>query len=185
MKKQPDLTTKRLNLRPFQPADAASIQALINSRKIAEETFIPFPYTRDMAEEFIDHYRQKWKSGTGAAFAIELLENRQLVGSLSFKSIEKKHGRAEIGYWIGVSHWGQGYATEAVQCIVDFGFSQLNLNRIYAQHFHTNPGSRKVLVNAGFSKEGVLRQHVVRFGEVKDCICYSILKNEWHSQTGD
>lgn len=185
MKKQPVLTTKRLNLRPFKPADAESIQALIESRKIAEETFIPYPYDQGMAEDFIDNYRQKWNSGTGAAFAIELLKNHQLVGSISFKKIEKKHDRAEIGYWIGISHWGHGYATEAVKSIVDFGFDRLNLNRIYAQHFHTNPASGKVLMKAGFSREGVLRQHVVRFGEVKDCICYSILKNEWQSPSGD
>jgi RimJ/RimL family protein N-acetyltransferase len=83
---------------------------------------------------------------------------------------------------IGVPYWNQGYATEAAQHAVDWGFQQLGLNRIYAQHFGSNPASGRVMQKMGMKYEGTLRQHYIRFGEVQDAVCYGILRDEWQAK---
>ena len=91
---------------------------------------------------------------------------------------EMPHRHAELGYWIGVPYWGNGYATEAAKAVVRYGFEQIKLNRIFAHHFKHNPASGKVLRNIGMKYEGCMRQHVLKWGQFVDLELYSILHEE-------
>jgi RimJ/RimL family protein N-acetyltransferase len=59
-----------------------------------------------------------------------------------------------LGYWIGRSHWGRGYATEAVAALADYAFRTYPQDRIGAGVFEDNPASRRVLEKLGFSRAG-------------------------------
>lgn len=85
----------------------------------------------------------------------------------------------EIGYDIIPRERGKGYATEAVQIIVDYLFLSKDLIRIQAVTNAGNKPSQRVLEKAGFMKEGTLRKvgHVA--GEWTDAYIYSILRDEW------
>ncbi len=61
----------------------------------------------------------------------------------------------EIGYWLGVKHWGKGYATEAVRALIDFAFTDLDADAILSAARVTNPASRRVLEKCGFQWTGV------------------------------
>jgi RimJ/RimL family protein N-acetyltransferase len=117
----------------------------------------------------------------GCTFALVRKADQNFIGMIGLH-VREDHKRGEVGYWIGLPYWNQGYATEAAQRIVDFGFGQIGLNRIHAQHFASNPASGRVMQKIGMKHEGVLRQHFIRFDETRDAVCYGILRDEWENQ---
>jgi RimJ/RimL family protein N-acetyltransferase len=113
-------------------------------------------------------------------FAIVLRERGELCGSIGLL-INSRDANAELGYWIGVHYWGQGYATEAAREIVRYAFEQLGLHRIYAAHFGTNPASGRVLQKIGMRYEGTRREHHRKWGEYEDRVEYGLLVSEWRA----
>lgn len=185
MKAQPTLQTERLLLRSLQQADAPIIKKWAGEKAIAENTFVPHPYKEGMAEEYINQSHKNWDEGSAATFGIILKKSDSLIGTISLKDISKLHSRAEMGYWIATPYWRKGYATEAAKKILHFAFVKLNLNRVFAGFFHTNPASGRVQEKIGMKKEGIQRQHIYRFGEYKDLILYAILKEDWEKSFVD
>lgn len=169
------LTTERLVLRPFTLADAPAVQRLAGAREIALNTLlIPYPYPEGAAEAWIS----KPRDPNDITFAITLRDTDELVGAMGL-AIGREHGRAEIGYWIGVEHWNHGYATEAAREVMRYGFEELNLNRIFAMYFARNAASGRVMQKLGMRHEGSLREHLVKWGERIDVELYGILRRDW------
>ena len=145
----PVLETKRLALRMPRLEDAKTMVALANDRRIAENTArIPHPYKLADAENFI--------SGTnkGLADAVFLITLRgdTVIGACGVTALDDQ---AELGYWLGVPHWGQGYATEALHAVIDYAFTDLAHEALSAGARVTNPASRRVLEKCGFQWTGV------------------------------
>jgi len=69
--------------------------------------------------------------------------------------VEPREGGPEIGYWLGVSYWGQGYATEAARALIDHAFGELQHETLQAGARVSNPASRRVLEKCGFQWTGV------------------------------
>jgi [ribosomal protein S5]-alanine N-acetyltransferase len=179
MIEQPTLTTPRLVLRPFSLADATVLQKLVGEKEIAENTLtIPHPYLDGMAEAWINTHAPGWQRAEQAVFAITE-PNEGLIGVIDIR-IKPEHKRAEVGYWIGIPFWGRGYASEALEAIIEFGFKQLDLNRIHADHFVRNPASGRVMEKAGMKYEGRFREHILKWGKFEDLATYSILRSEYH-----
>ncbi len=176
MLRQPTLETQRLLLRPFQTADADDVRRLAGDRAVADTTLnIPYPYEDGMAEKWISNHRDWFEFREQAIFAVTLRAENTLIGAIGLR-LHPHDDRAELGYWIGKPYWGQGFATEAGRAIVDFGFEQLGLNRIYAHHFSRNPASGRVMQKLGMIHEGRLRQHVRKWDAFEDLELYAILK---------
>lgn len=170
------LFTPRLKLRPFLPEDASEVERLAGAREIADTTTsIPHPYPPGEAKEWISRCAVQARQGTCYTFAIVRQEEEALVGAIEL-DIMVAHNRAEMGYWIGLPYWGLGYATEAAQRLVAFGFEELGLNRIQAFHFTRNPASRRVQEKAGLTYEGILRQYLRKGDRFEDCGICSILR---------
>ena len=180
MSARPTLRTARLLLGGFVLDDAAELQRLAGAREIADTTLaIPHPYHMEDALSWIE--RQNSDEGEPGAtnFAIRLLPQRQLIGSIGLRDIETQHRQAELGFWIGKDWWSQGYAREAARAVIQFGFESLNLNRICAHHMARNPASGRVLLAAGMQREGVLRQRVQKWGVYEDVVVYAVLRDDW------
>ena len=179
MQTQPTLTTERLLLRPFRLEDAPEVQRLAGALEIAEMTAsIPHPYEDGMAESWIRGQRDRYARGEVANFAITLQEDDRLIGSIGLR-IERSHERAALGYWVGMSYWGQGYCTEAARAIVRYGFEKLGLHRIYATHFARNPASGRVMQKLGMAREGCLRQHLKKWDRFEDMVYYGLLRSQY------
>lgn len=175
----PTLETDRLRLRPFTAADAAEVQRLAGDRAIADTTLnIPHPYEDGAAEAWIGTHEEQFASGRGANFAIALRSDGRLLGSISLMGIDALHGHAELGYWIGKDHWGQGYCTEAGRAVLRYAFGTLGLHRVHAHHLVRNPASGRVLRKLGMRSEGCMRQHVKRWDVHEDIELYGILASD-------
>ena len=176
---QPILNTSRLILRSFTLDDAPVVQKLAGNSEIALNTLlIPHPYEDGMAEEWISTHKDQFESGKLANFAVVHRNSSCLIGSIGL-TIYQEHEKAELGYWIGKSHWRNGYCTEAGKAIIRYGFDELKLNRIHAHHFSRNPASGRVMEKLGMQYEGCLRQHIKKRDKFMDCKMYSILKDEY------
>jgi len=149
----PVLETERLVLRAPRLGDVKAVASLANDRRIAENTArIPHPYRNADAEDFI----ASANLGTETVFLITL-RNGAVIGACGFTQVDRHP--PEIGYWLGVKHWGKGYATEAVRAMIDHIFTDLGDEAIQAAARVTNPASRRVLEKCGFqwSGAGLLR----------------------------
>jgi RimJ/RimL family protein N-acetyltransferase len=171
----PTLTTARLVLRPFAPADAAEVQRLAGAREIAATTLtVPHPYPDSAAEAWIGTHVPAWAERRSLTLAVTLGGEGTLIGAVGLALVMEDR-RAELGYWIGLPWWNRGYATEASRAVVDFGLSALGLHRVMARHMARNPSSGRVMEKIGMTKEGVLRHHALKWGEFEDLVVYAVL----------
>jgi RimJ/RimL family protein N-acetyltransferase len=149
------LETERLVLRAPRLDDAEAIATLINDRRIAENLArVPHPYTLADAEGFIE-----WasKNDSEAAFLITRAEGT-IIGGCGVGVLSGTD--PEIGYWLGVPYWGNGYATEVARAVIDHAFTNLGYERLEAGARVSNPASRRVLEKCGFQWTGVILQRV-------------------------
>jgi len=154
------------------------VRRLAGDRLIAETTLnIPHPYPRGAAEAWIGRHRDEWERANALNLALERREDGVLLGAIGLR-VEPDHARGEVGYWIGVPYWGQGFATEATRALIDYAFDRLGLNRVYAYHFTGNPASGRVMEKAGMRLEGELREHQRKWGEFRDSRLYGILRRD-------
>jgi RimJ/RimL family protein N-acetyltransferase len=169
-----------VTLRPWRPSDRDDLAALANDRRVSinlRDVF-PFPYTADDAERFI-----AFANGMVPQTNFAIDASGRLAGGVGY-SLHQDVERvaAEVGYWIGVPFWGRGIATEAVRQVTALAFSNHpDLRRLYALPFATNAASARVLEKAGYRREAVLRQSVIKEGVVQDQWLYAILR---HDATG-
>ncbi len=181
MTRRPSLETERLLLRPFLPEDAPRVHRLANCREVTSTTLnLPFPYELQHARQWIATHESLYEKNKQAIFAITIRVTKEMIGAVGL-SRNAAHARAELGYWIGHEFWNQGFATEAARAVIEFGFSRLKLNRIFAHFMAQNPASGKVMQKVGMQFEGELRQHVIKKGQPLDLHIYSILKSDWLS----
>lgn len=175
MKHPPTLATNRLILRPIQISESSRIQELAGHPDIYKTTLnIPHPYEEGMAEKWISTHSSEFYEGNGITLGIELKENKILIGTIGV-SVNKKHLRGEIGYWIGVDFWGKGYCTEATIKAIEYGFTELKLHKIMGRHFESNPASGKVMKKAGMHKEGKHIDEFFKDGHFLTYISYGII----------
>jgi RimJ/RimL family protein N-acetyltransferase len=140
------MKTARLNLRTVVDDDAARIAALAGDWEVASMTGrIPFPYSEEAAHDWVDGLAEREE-----VFGIEY--GGELIGICGFTAEE--NGDAELGYWIGKSYWGQGYATEAARAVMAYGFAKSGIRRFVCKHLTGNEASARVIHKLGFRYTG-------------------------------
>ena len=145
----PVLETKRLTLRAPTLKDAKAVAVLANDRRIAENTArIPHPYKVTDAESFIAGAN---KADGETVFLI--VRGSTIMGACGVAVADPN--APELGYWLGVPYWGQGFATEALHAVIDFAFGEFEHTALHAGARVTNPASRRVLEKCGFQWTGV------------------------------
>ena len=171
----PTLETARLKLRPYSEADIAELVPLIGAREVAATTLrISHPYTEQDARAFLALAQEPGKIW----LATTLRSDGRQIGGVGLR-VEDPHQHAELGYWLGVPYWRQGYATEAAGEMLRYGFVDLGLHRIFASHFRHNPASGRILVKLGMRYEGCQREHLRKGDQFVDSELYGVLRQEW------
>ena len=176
----PLIETARLVLRPLELADARAIAERAGDRRVARYLIaVPSPYPVSLATRWISARIAWWPQARGVTLAIAVRGRPdELLGSVSLRRFVRDR-RAELGYWLGVDAWGKGYATEAATALVDFGFRELGLERIYAQVLEGNAASCRVLEKLGMVSEGIRRRHIRKGRKLLDVHLFGVLRQEW------
>ena len=148
----PVLATDRLVLRMPVLDDADELAIIANSREIAEMTArMPHPYKRADAIAYINAIHDGRVEGY--VYAVTIADTGRLIGMCAVTN-RPPSGDLEVGYCLGRSWWGKGYASEAASAVVDLAFRVTGANVIYAGSRTVNPRSRQVLVKQGFEFTG-------------------------------
>ena len=130
-------------------------------------------------QKLLDWFRNRFIDGLGIRWGIALKGKPNIIGTIGFNNFTKKH-RANIGYDIQSSYWNRGYMTEALQTVIDFGFNELDINRIEAEVMQGNVISEKLLEKLNFKREGILRQWLLWNEQYYDMTMYSLLRTDYH-----
>jgi len=172
----PVLRTRRLILRAPRPDDADAIAAIGRDPRVSRWLLaFPYPYPEGAAAGWIGRARRSWHDGTAATFVITLAG--AVIGAIGVH-VSARHDHAELGYWLGVPYWGQGYATEAGRAVVPWAFRRWDLQRIYAEYLGENHASGRVLEKIGMLREGVRRRHFRKGRRWYDAHQFGILREE-------
>lgn len=171
----PTLVTDRLTLRPFELCDAPCVQTLAGHPEVYRTTTnLPHPYLDGMAESWIASHGANFNAGLGITLAVSRTDDGAVVGCVGL-IVTPPHHRAELGYWIGVPFWHNGFATEAAKALVDYGFNALGIHKIAARHFAINPQSGRIMQKLGMTREALLRDEICKDGVFHDIVVYGAI----------
>jgi [ribosomal protein S5]-alanine N-acetyltransferase len=166
-KEFPVIQTKRLYLDRLTPNDYDTAYRYMRD----------FRKNSSWAISYIAATPGSFKTKKSIWWAIRDNKSKPLIGVCKLFNFEYQF-KSEIGYFIGRPYWGKGYAGEAIQALVDFGFNVLGLHRIYASTCATNIQSQRVLIKSNFIKEAELIGTTVREGSFCNEIVYGIINRK-------
>jgi RimJ/RimL family protein N-acetyltransferase len=165
-----ELQTARLLLRSWRPgaADAEALVRHANHREIWRNTGgMPFPYARADAEAFFARV-----AGSPEDLHLAITLANEPVGGIGLhRRAGLERFTAEVGYWLGPSVWGRGFATEATRALIEHASASTDLQRLEGRVFAWNPASCRVLEKCGFAREGLKRRAAYKDEQLVD---------EWH-----
>ena len=176
-----ELKTERLLLRPYSLKDVDDVFEYRSDAEWARYLpHVPDPYTHRAAEESVARYvLESWE--THPTWAIVL--DRKVIGQIVLTiNVQNKIG--ELGYTLSRAHWGKGLTVEAARTVIDWGFEERQLEKLFAQTDARNGRSIRVMEKLDMTREGILRSHVVGRGERIDEVSYGILREEWQKNRG-
>jgi RimJ/RimL family protein N-acetyltransferase len=178
---KPIIASGRVYLRPLEAADAELYRRW---RADAEPMALagwrdPAPMSLAQVEARIERLAKE-QGDDVYNFLICLLGDERPIGEVSLGHIDRKDGSAELGIFIGEpDEWGKGYGTDAVNALVDFGFGELRLERIWLEVWTENARARRAYEKAGFVYEATLRNDRYEGGRFTSGDVMSILRDEW------
>lgn len=170
---------ERIDLRTVEKEDIPFLKRNINDPKVRKDLGQYKPYNRKKEEEFVENVASE--KDDQIHLLITHSEDEERIGMISLFKINKNSGNAEIGLWITPEHQEEGYGTEATELIVQYGFDELRMHRLYARVFDDNPKSINIWERLNFKKEGEMREASFKDGIYINVLIYGILKKEWES----
>lgn len=175
----PVLETARLRLRTIRRDDLDAIYRLhSDSRAMRYWSFAAWT-DRQQAHDWFEQRQRLGEREEVWPWAVTLRDDDTLCGGVTLFAVNRAQFRAEVGYQLQPSHWGQGYAQEALRAVLTYGLDALDLARIEADIDPSNEPSCRLVERLGFRREGLLRERWHVNGEVTDTALYGLLKREF------
>ena len=170
----PYLVGESIYLRPLERGDAAALAGWFNDEEVRSYVASWRPMTVAGEEAFLDNLV---KADSDFIFGIMLKDGDRLVGATGLHQIDAKNRSAMFGIIIGdKSAWGRGVGTAATYMMTAWAFDHVNLNRVWLHVHEDNLRAVRVYDKVGYANEGVLRQHVWKNGEYKDCFTMAMVR---------
>jgi ribosomal-protein-alanine N-acetyltransferase len=170
-----ELKGTNFTLRDWKTDDAVALQKHADNTNISDFLLdrFPSPYTMDDAINWIG-LMQNQNPITIFVIAVD----DELAGVIGLELREDVYCKSPlIGYWIGEEYWGRSIMPEAVKLITTYAFTNFDIVRIQAGVLGNNPKSMRVLEKAGFIKEGIMKNAIVKKGQILDEHIYAICKD--------
>jgi ribosomal-protein-alanine N-acetyltransferase len=173
------ILTDRTEIRLVEERDLPDLLAVNGDDEATR--FLPYESWRSMedAQAWLLRMKSFQDSGVALQFVIVERQSNIAIGTCLLFKYDEASARADIGYVLGRRFWRQGYAREALRALIAHAFHTQGVRRLEAEvHTHNEP-SNNLIVQLGFSREGVLRQRYVSKGEIRDINIYGLLKDEY------
>lgn len=174
LRRLPILETERLRLDPLQPEDVEHIYPIMGEAEVLAYWDVPEADDPDMVAEVVRGHVEAMQNGRSMQWTMRALDNGRFIGSSGLTEIDRRHRRAEVAVVLRREVWGQGYALEALRTVVAFGAAN-GLRKLSARTHLGNRRSEEPLEKLGFKEEGLLRGHILKDGERRDCRLFGLL----------
>ncbi len=168
------LETARMRLEPLAPGDADLIFPLMADAEVMAFWDVGEIDDPDLIHNIVAGQVEEMAAGKAVYWALRVLERNAFLGTCDLSEIDRRHHRAEVGFMLGRDAWGQGYALEAMQAVLAYAGSS-GIRRLLARTHLGNRRSEALLEKLGFEEEGMLRGHILRDGERRDCRLFGLL----------
>ena len=177
----PVLDTPDLVLRRPAGKDAKDIFRYASDPEVAR--YVLWEPHRSLSETraFVRFLRSRLRAGYPSSWVVVLKSSGTVIGTIGFIWYSEENRSAELGYSFSREYWNHGYATQALQAVIDAVFRSLPVNRLEAQHDVRNPASGRVMEKCGLRQEGILRDRIVNKGEYVNVALYAILRSDWEN----
>lgn len=171
-----------LSLRLLSGLDAKDLFELTDNSRAYLREWLPWldiTLTVDDSDQFIENAMTLFNNQQ--ALIVGIFYKEKMVGMAGFNEFDWKNRIGNIGYWLGIDYQGRGIITRTVYALVNYGFNELNLNRIDLRMAEGNIKSRAIPERLGFTFEGYLRQTEWLYDHYINHAVYSMLAEEWNS----
>lgn len=180
----PTLETDRLTLRGMRVADAADMYAYARRPSVTEYLTWDPHESIEVTREYLTYIGQRYRTGDFYDWSVVHREDGHMIGTCGFTSFNCPADSAEIGYVLNPAYQGQGLATEAVRCVLTFGFEELGLHRIEARFMEGNQASLRLMERVGMTFEGYARESMRVKGKFRTIGTCAILRHEYLNSQG-
>jgi len=170
----PILETERLRLEPLGVTDADLLFPIMGDPEVMAFWDIPEVDDPDLVAQIVRGQVATMEDGKAIHWAMRTLAGGEFLGSCDLSEIDRWHRRAEVGFMLARGSWGHGYAQEAIRTVVAFA-GAYGLRKLTARTHLGNRRSDNLLERLGFTEEGLLRGHILRDGERRDCRVFGLL----------
>ena len=170
----PILETGRMRLTPLVADDTRYIFPLMADAEVMAFWDVGEIDDPDVIGNIVAGQVEEMGGGGAVYWTMRSLGDGQFIGTCDLSEIDRRHRRAEVGFMLGREAWGQGYASEAMQAVLSYAATQ-GLRRLLARTHLGNRRSESLLAKLGFEEEGMLRGHILRDGERRDCRLFGLL----------
>lgn len=177
----PSIRGERVFLRPPERSDLPTFVRWFADGEITHYLKARMPFSLAGEERWFDRLLDR-QGMSDFFFVICLLEDARAIGTTGLHEVNLEDGHASFGIAIGeAGEWDQGFGTDALLAICDFGFGQLRLERVWLDVYEPNLRARASYAKAGFSLEGTRRNAHFADGRHWDVLRMSLLRDEWVS----
>lgn len=171
----PCLETKRLWLRQATPEDVEAVFAVFCDLKVTQFHDLDTFACLDEASKVIERRAKGFESGRGIRWAIVHKQNNSLIGSCGFTWHDEANA-AEVGYELKSQFWRQGIMSEALNAILQYGFSSREIQFVIAEVMLENVASKRLLEKLGFQSQGIFKKHSFWKGKHHDLEQFKLIK---------
>lgn len=181
----PILETDRLLLRKLSMRDADDMFEYASHPEVAANVSWDHHRNINDSKNFLKMIIGYYEEGIPSPWGLVYRENQKLIGTIGFHVYSKNNFFAEVGYALSMDYWNKGIMTEALEKVLDFGFSRMDLNRIEATCMLNNQASEKVMLKCGMKYEGVMKQKIFAKDKFHDLRLYAILRSDFNNMTNN
>lgn len=177
-----DIKFGNYSIRPYRNNDLEDLQKHANNMKIWQNLRdrFPHPYKIEDAQNWINIVSARQQGEVGA-----ICQEDRFIGTIGIEFGSDIHAySAELGYWLGEPYWGRGIMAQAIKLYTDYVIERFKLIRVYAIPFEENKASSRVLENAGFKYEGLLRLSAVKQGRAQNTLMFAKIDEERAASIG-
>ena len=171
-----------ITIRPPQPEDADALFPLIYGTGVADTLLWDGPASLDEYRQNIRERSAQVMRGEAHMFTIVEVGSGHPVGMMNIRP--RNEHRATVGIWIGQPYQGKGYGSQAIHQLLEYGFGRLWLEKIEAEIFTGNLGSRRAFEKNGFILEGTIRKSVCKRGHLLDEWVFGITREDFAASQG-
>jgi ribosomal-protein-alanine N-acetyltransferase len=178
-----ELRTEDLILRKVRREDASLYYQRIGSREAVTRYMLFQPHERQTdTVETVENVLRRYETGRCYRWAIALKEDDSIIGIIELLRFDEEAGTCSFAYMIGNDFWGKGYGTQALKAALNFGFEQMELAAVEADHMAANPASGAVMRKAGMVHVRTDEGKYQKNGQIFDAPVYRITREMWDHQ---